>query len=304
MSADVYLTGTACPICGSLQGASTIYPPNFEPADLNPQVFSARRLPDRIHYRMVRCDGCGLVRSDPIADPSLLASLYRESAVTYSQEIANLRKTYGDYLRRLEKYGSGKNSLLEIGCGNGFFLEEALDQGYARAAGVEPSRAAVESAGPRVAESIRVDIMRPGLFAEGEFDAICMFQVLDHIPDPNSLLDECRSALARGGAVLCLNHDVSALPNRMMGEKSPIVDVEHTFLYSPSTISRLFASHGFAIKECGPAVNQISARHLMHLLPAPGRLKAGLIRSAEKTGIANIPLRMPIGNLYLIAVKA
>ncbi len=297
------LIDTACPICGNLEGETTLYAPNFTPSDLNPQVFSARRLPDRIHYRLVRCTGCGLVRSDPIADPALLASLYRESVLTYGQEVDNLRKTYGAYLDRAGKHAAGKNSLLEIGCGNGFFLQEALKRGFSSVFGVEPSRSAVESAAPELAGRIRVDVMRPGLFPESTFDAIGMFQVLDHIPDPNSLLNECFKILVPGGAVLCFNHNVEALANRLLGEKSPIVDVEHTFLYSPATISRLFASHGFTVKECGPAVNTISLRHLLHLFPLPHSLKKQLLRLAEKLAIANASFRLPIGNLYLIAVK-
>jgi hypothetical protein len=56
-----------------------LYDANFEPADLNPAVFSARRLPDRVHYRMVRCGTCGLVRSDPVAHLNTLARLYEPS---------------------------------------------------------------------------------------------------------------------------------------------------------------------------------------------------------------------------------
>ena len=50
--------------------------------------------------------------------------------MSYDSHVANLQKTYGHYLSRLESYGAKKGKILEIGCGNGFFLEEAKRQGY------------------------------------------------------------------------------------------------------------------------------------------------------------------------------
>ena len=70
--------------------------------------------------------------------------------------------------------------MLEIGCGNGFFLKEALAQGYTSVKGVEPSVKAVSMADRGIAKHIICDIMRPGLFEKEQFDAVCMFQVLDH----------------------------------------------------------------------------------------------------------------------------
>src|ERR1043166_6486537 len=124
------LRHTRCAICETEGNAEELYPANFQPEDLNPEVFSARRVPDRIHYRMVRCQNCDLVRSDPVASAELLSKLYAESTFDYGSEVENLRATYGKHLTQLEKLGVNKGALLEIGCGNGFFLEEALRQGY------------------------------------------------------------------------------------------------------------------------------------------------------------------------------
>src|SRR5215510_11719276 len=145
-SMGLELVSTRCAICSTENNASVLYPANFDMEAFNPEVFSARRIPDLVHYQIVRCKECGLVRSDPVADPRVLKQLYQQSNFTYGQDIPNLKKTYGRYLRKLEKHRISKHHLLEIGAGNGFFLEEARLQGYREVTGVEPSRDAVEQA--------------------------------------------------------------------------------------------------------------------------------------------------------------
>ena len=162
----VQLHPTRCAICKTEGNATELYPANFEPDAFNPEVFSARRLPDRIHYRMVKCNTCGLVRSDPVAETAKLTELYQKSSFDYGDEVANLRFTYRRYLDRVCSLGARKGCLLEIGCGNGFFLEEAKARGFSSVHGVEPSAEAFAKAAPGVRNQIVFDIMRPGLFPE------------------------------------------------------------------------------------------------------------------------------------------
>jgi len=297
------LISTECAICGGRPPATELYPANFQPSALNPTVFSARRLPDRIHYRMVRCDACGLVRSDPTADLSTLTSLYRQSAFTYEAEVANLRATYQRYLRRALHYARQRRALLEIGCGTGFVLEEALALGVPHFRGVEPSVAAVELATPEVKPQIVCEMMRPGLFEPEQFDVVCMFQVLDHIPSPNELLQECFRLLRPGGVGLCLNHDVEAPSARVLRERSPIIDIEHTYLYSKATIAHLLARHGYVVQEVGPAFNLASVAHLLHLLPLPSPGRQALNQLVDRLGIQSWTLSLPLGNLFAVGMR-
>lgn len=280
-----------------------LYPASVTLSDLTPGVFSARRLPDRIHYRMVRCLECGLVRSDPVIESDRLRELYVESSFDYGSEVDDLRSTYGRYLEKLRRRGGEQHAILEVGCGNGFFLEEALGHGYETVSGVEPSTAAVASAGPRVRPNIVCDVMRPGLLPDAAFDAVCLFQTFDHLPDPGAVLDASMQALRPGGLLLCLNHDVQAISARLLGERSPIIDVEHTYLYSPETMARIFTMHGYRIVEQGRVYNTTSLSYLIHLLPLPLRAKRTLTRVVRAARLERIRLRLPLGNLYLIAEK-
>ncbi|MCX6356061.1 MAG: class I SAM-dependent methyltransferase [Candidatus Aureabacteria bacterium] len=297
------LRPSRCAICTTEGNATELYPANFDSGAFTPAVFSARRMPDRLRYRMVRCAECGLVRSDPVAEPEALARLYARSAFDYTSEVDNIKATYGRCLARLETYGARKGSLLEIGCGNGFFLEEALDRGYSVVKGVEPSEDAVSKADPRIRPHIARSAMRPGLFGSQRFDVICMFQLIDHVPDPGALVSECGSLLNPGGFILCISHNIDALSSRILKSRSPIVDIEHTFLFSPCTVSRLFSARGFSVLKVGPVFNRYSASYLLRLSPLPRALKRALLRAIENNFAGRIRFLIPLGNFYCIAQK-
>jgi SAM-dependent methyltransferase len=297
------LVSTRCAICDTPDNSTEMYPANFERESLTPDVFSARRLPDRIHYRLVKCKTCGLVRSDPVAPSDTLAELYRQSAFTYAQEVTNLRKTYGRSLARLKALGAHKNTLLEVGCGNGFFLEEALKQGYVHVLGVEPSQEAVEQASPVIRPSILCTVMQPGLFERAQIDVICLFQVLDHIADPKSLISECFKVLKPGGLILCINHDITSWSARFLKERSPIIDVEHTYLYSPTTLSRLYEAQGFRVIAVGSVRNYYSAHYLMRLVPLPVVLKSLVLGFLYVSSLGRVRISVPLGNIEIIAQK-
>jgi SAM-dependent methyltransferase len=294
---------TTCAICGTFGNAREVYPANFNPEAFNPDVFSARRLPDQIHYRMVKCNACGLLRSDPIADTRLLNQLYTQSAFTYADKVEGLKTSYGRHLAKLDQWLKQKDSLLEVGCGNGFFLEEALRRGYTRVAGVEPSVSAVAKAKPEIRLGIICDIFRPGLFNAEQFDVICFFQTFDHLPDPCATLQEAYRILKPGGAILSINHNVEALSARIMGEKSPIIDIEHTYLYSPKTMAQIVTLGGFRVLKAGSAVNTYPTEYLVHLLPITGGMKKTATRILQLTGLTQVHLTLHLGNLYLIAQK-
>jgi SAM-dependent methyltransferase len=294
---------TRCPISGEQNDATQIYAANFDISLLSPAVFSARRLPDGIHYRIVRSNRSGLVRSDPIADTAVAYELYAQSSFDYGEEVPSLKKTYGRYLERMCALGCERGSLLDIGCGNGFFLECALESGFRDVRGIEPSHRAVDEAPRGLRERIVRNIMRPGIFGAEEFDAICMFHIFDHIPDPNEFLFECLRILKPGGFILSLNHNVEAWSARLLGERSPIFDVEHTFLYSPATMQRIFLANGFKVIEQGNVWNSYSLAYLFHLVPLPLSLKSLGLQLLRALNLRRLPLTLPLGNIYLIARK-
>jgi SAM-dependent methyltransferase len=236
-----------------------------------------------------------------VLDADVLARLYESSTFDYGDELEGLRVTYGRALDRLRAAAGEPRGLLDIGCGNGFVLQVALERGWSDVHGVEPSADAIAKAPPGIGERIVQDVMRPGLFAPASLGAITLFQVLDHIPEPLALLEECRRVLRPGGAILAFNHDVTAWSAKALGARSPIVDVEHTYLYSPETMRRLFTAAGFHVAEVGAVRNTYSLAYLFHLLPLPASAKTRLLPRLRRSRLGRRPVTVPLGNQCLVA---
>lgn len=292
-----------CALCAKKQKIIELFKENFSEERINTVTFSARRAPDRIHYRIVKCVNCGLIFSNPILSLKKILNLYKESKFTYNTESKFLRKTYGEYLKEiLPKNGLSKINLLEIGCGNGFFLEEAMEMGVKNVFGIEPSKDSINKTSDSLRGKIKRDVLRPNVYKNKTFDIICFFHTLDHIVDPNSFLSTVNKLLKKGGKVICVVHNTDGISVKLFGEKSPIFDIEHIYLFNKSNVSRIFKKNGLKPIKVGDVKDRYPLKYWLKLTPFPRTFKRafGLV---FLTGIGNIPISVKAGNIVLIAKK-
>ncbi len=296
---------TNCAICNSKNNYDIVYKQNFKYSDLNPKIFSARRLPDRVHFQIVKCKKDGLIRSNPVIKELNLPYLYKKSKFTYDAEVNNLIKSYLKSLLPILKNISRKSRILEIGCGNGFVLEKLYKLGYKNVYGIEPSIDAVRKANTLIKKNISVNILKTGLYKQNTFDFIFFFQTLDHISNPNSFLKICNSYLKDGGYILAFNHNVNSFSSLLLREKSPIIDIEHPYLYNFTTVKQIFEKNGFVSERLYSPSNVVSFRHLLELFPLPLAFKQSVINSKKpliKKFLAK-SISIKLGNLCAIAKK-
>lgn len=295
------LKNIPCALCGEKQNYTVLYESNFTARDFTVKTFSARRLPDKIHYQIVRCNRCGLVRSTPTASVERINTLYEESELTYNTEIDNLIQTYLASMEPILSKLPQKARILEIGCGNGFILKALFDRGFKHVYGVEPSKDARNQADPKIKKNITLNVFSADLFPKQKFDFIFILQTFDHIPDPNTFLQDCHRVLKPGGKIFAFNHNVQSLSAQVLGEKSPIFDIEHTFLYDPGTIRAIFQKNGFLVNAVRHPQNTLSLQHLSRLLPLPLEMKKRLLESRQP--VLETRLNLPLGNLSIEAEK-
>jgi len=305
ISTKQIMINTPCAICGRITETSQIYPAQFYGEIINEESFSARRFYNqKIHFQVVSCLKCGLWRSDPIIDPEQICRLYQGSKFTYGIHTKNLEKTYGHYLKKASKYISKSERLLDIGCGNCFFMAEAKRQGFKDVWGVEPSIEAIEQASDLIKPFIKLGVFSANLFPSDYFDVITIFQALEHFVEPGKVIEDCLSLLKPGGVVLVINHNISSWPVRFLGESSPVIDIEHLYFFNGQTMKLIFESNGFLVKKVFRVFNRHTLGYLASLLPIqPIWLKDYFIKFLKLVKIEQKSLILPIGNVGLIAQK-
>jgi SAM-dependent methyltransferase len=293
-------TPKQCLFCGTDERLVQLYPRTFEDRDLTPEVFSARRMTEHFHYAVVRCERCGLVFSREILPEDALAKLYSRSSVTFGEYTDVLRK---DYWRCLHPYAAGLQGgrALEIGCSTGFFLEELLARGCAEVHGCEPSVEARERAHPVVRGQITQGLFRKGMYPVETFDLVCSFHTLDHMSDPADAVGGWFDLLKPGGIAYTITHDVRSLQARLLGERSPIIDVEHVYLFDRATLRRLFERAGFAVVALSDVRNSYPLDYWMKMLPLRQPWKTALRKVLKRCGAGPIPVPLKAGNIFIIA---
>lgn len=105
----------------------------------------------------------------------------------------------------------GVDRLLEVGCGRGYFLE-SVEGSAPYALGLELNTEAIEQRVTRFAiEPMSLD----DLAARGDrFDAICAFQVLEHVTEPGAFLEAALRCLSPAGRLVLSTPDAAYQPLR------------------------------------------------------------------------------------------
>lgn len=294
-----------CAICKNKEKLKELYSATFDAKKINAKTFSARRTPDRMHYRFVKCFRCGLIFSNPILKPSQIFSLYKDSEFHYSVESTYLAETYGNYLKKvLESFPRSKKiKLLDIGCGNGFFLEKAKSLGVNEVWGVEPGKETVKKAPKWLRKNIVVDILKPGIFKNNSFDIITCFHTLDHIIEPDNFIKEVYELLKENGKILFIVHDTNGLSVKLFGEKSPIFDIEHIYLFNSKTLSKIFKINRFKNTNVFEVKNKYPLIYWSRMIPLPKNIKKELLKFLSFIKLENFPISIKAGNIGIISEK-
>jgi|GraSoiStandDraft_51_1057287.scaffolds.fasta_scaffold181344_1 SAM-dependent methyltransferase len=298
------LTARPCPVCRSTDDSDVFAPERLDAGSLDAYAFASRKRPEHMRLRLLSCPACDLVYASPVPAPEVLARAYDAAAFDSAVEARFAARTYSKALRPLIEDLPDRRGALDIGTGEGAFLGELLDAGFTGVGGVEPSGAPIAAAEGRVAELIEHDVFRADLRPVRSLSLVTCFQTIEHVPDPAVLVREAAALLKPGGLLVLVCHDRRAPVNRLLGLRSPIIDVEHQQLFSPTSVRRLLVGAGLVDVRHKAIRNRYPLRYWIRLLPLPRRVGDSAERLLAWGGVGDRGITLPVGNLLAWGRKA
>jgi SAM-dependent methyltransferase len=225
-------------------------------------------LPDG--YAVTTCGGCGQRRLEPQLSDSELKQLYSgayfnsggqpmsggpgaaKTADDYASVVAPGRRTkFSTTIARLKSLNPQGRTLLDVGAATGEFVKLARAYGL-QADGIELSEFAVRLASEL--HDLKLECLRlADVEKTGAYDFIHLNHVFEHFNDPVTELRHLHRLLAADGLLYIevpyQFHAIEKLLFRFRGLEPQLSlhSLHHPFFYTPSTIAKLLAAHGFQI---------------------------------------------------------
>lgn len=277
-----------------------------------------RRLVRKSGLNVVICTDCGLAFLDPMPDEAALAMIYGShyyaswdlegnAEATRQMKLA----TFGRLLANTSRWIRPDARVLDLGCATGFFLEAAATAGF-QPFGVDIARYAIDACEARFG----IGHFFCGQFEDayfpahpgGRFDAIFMSDYIEHVRDPRAVLALAAGRLEPGGVVVITTPNVAHRSRALMGRYWPHFKTEHLWYFSPPSLRRLLAESGMRVVETRAvhkALSMAYAATQFRQYPVPLITPGiGVLSRAMPDRLANMRLRIPTGEMTIVALRA
>lgn len=206
-------------------------------------------------WEIVRCKNCGFVFVKNIPSDEDLKNIYTDIFFKDGQKspIGGLdfdnNPTYLNARKRLEvinKMGHEKGRLLDIGCATGIFLKTASS--FYDCTGLDISRYAIEFAVNNYGVNAVCGTIFDVDFGSQLFDMITMWDVIEHVRDPNKYVEKVSRLIQPNGLLVLSTGNVESLMFKLQKKNwHLLIPPLHLFYFSPKTIRKLLECHGFRI---------------------------------------------------------
>jgi SAM-dependent methyltransferase len=275
----------------------------FDAGRLDAFAFASRKLPEYMHHRLIACPVCDLVYASPLPARDSLVRAYEDAAFDSGVESRWASRTYGALLSRMLGTLPDRVGAIDIGTGDGAFLLELLAKGFSDVVGVEPSNAPIAVAHEKARPLIRRGPLEAQPIESDRYRLVTCFQTLEHLHDPLGMCRNAYTMLKDNGAVLIVSHNRRSVSATVMGLKSPIYDIEHLQLFSAASARRMLTEAGFSEIAVSTVRNTYPLSYWFKLLPLPLSVKHAVLSVAKRSGMGDLPVSIPAGNMALVGYK-
>ena len=202
-------------------------------------------------FQLVRCRNCSFVFVNPRYSDAALDEIYtsKESDAhtdLYSRiATPGLIAAYNLILDRLERLLPGRGKLLDVGCGAGYFFEQAQQRGW-DAHGVDLGGWAADAAKARGLRNLHTGRLVDLGFPDRHFDVIFSAQMFEHLPEPRKELADMQRLLRADGLLYLDVPNYHTLPI-LLGRDDFMLNTppQHLNYFTPRTLMKLLESSGW-----------------------------------------------------------
>jgi 2-polyprenyl-3-methyl-5-hydroxy-6-metoxy-1,4-benzoquinol methylase len=207
--------------------------------------------------------------------------------------------------------GMPPSRLLDVGCADGQFLARAASLGHT-VTGVDFSPEDIEAARRQGFEAYVADLSKDNALVDANrrFDAITLFQVIEHLESPDLVFEQI-GRLAAPGAALMLGCPSSRRYTRAFRHADRIgssdfwdCPPQHSLRWTPAALEAFTARHGWAVRQVAyePLAPVHAAAHLAGISEYGSKWYRRVATLGYRIGLR---FRRPSGiRLYFRAEKA
>lgn len=203
-------------------------------------------------WKLDRCQGCGLVFTNPRFTDQKLNQLYTaeyyETGASACFEMQLVPPRFDDFqlaqsCRAMLRTAKQPRSI-DVGCGPGRLVEAFARSGFL-AKGIEPSAMAAATAQSRNRDITNATV---GDMPSTAFDVVTAMHVLEHVPTARTFVGECARILAPGGILVIEVPNYASRNSQALGPRWPhLYPDSHLYQFTPATLRRLIAGAGLRV---------------------------------------------------------
>jgi SAM-dependent methyltransferase len=255
---------------------------------------------DVSHGRILRCRACCFgFRQLRASDEELLQLYSKLDSGVYQAEFRGRLKTAVHHLTIVHRY-LAPGRLLDVGCAFGLFLRCAADAGWT-VVGVEPAKTLCDEGRKVLAGrgELICATLQGACLPLSSFDAVTLWDVLEHVRDPIQFMGACGLLLKPGGHLFVNVPDLNSLQARVFGARWPLLLPEHLNYFSRKSLrfcgerARLTWLH-FGRRRASFSLEYVFYRLAQHRIP--GASIGHWLMSRYAIGGTIIPVSL--GELY------
>ncbi len=233
-----------CTVCES-DRQKVIYKPSVAESDPAKLYGAASGIPGT--QQLVKCLDCDMVYESPRFDAETIVQGYMSSqeAEHDSQYPMRVKSFYLALKKHAKLIPPPGASVLDIGTAGGAFLEAATQYGY-DVYGMEPSADLVMRGKARGLQ-IEQGTIESHNFEPNSFDMVCLWDVIEHLPNPKEALFEIRNLLKPDGILLINYPDIGTWQAKIAGKKFWWILSVHLHHFTRKSITEICKHTGFDV---------------------------------------------------------